>query len=106
MGIRSGLPHGYDAWKTASPYDEDCTEEADITKCPRCHRELEPEHQNGNPCDDVHFNYIDRGYCSCICEALALRDHLTTIGAFTAEHGLDSEVNLEIQRLIHRRKQG
>ena len=104
MSIRSGLPHGYDAWKTASPYDEDCTEEGDITKCARCNRDLEDEHQHGNPCDDPQFNYIDRGYCSGICEALALRDQFKTIGAFTDEQGLDAEVWLEATRLMWRRK--
>ena len=75
-----------------NPYYDD---EGDETKCVHCNNEL---------IDSVGIGYIDRGYCTSVCEAIALRNHLKSIGAFTDEHGLDAGVNLAIAREMHSRK--
>ena len=80
-------------WPQEEGNEEDDNEPVPLKQCNRCKRDLEIEHQNGNPCDDVKFNYLTRGFCSCVCEAFDLRDRLKELGLFTDEFGLNLGAN-------------
>jgi hypothetical protein len=76
----------------------------DTTKCARCGGEIDSFFLiDGVPFGDTKFSYLDRGYCTSVCEAFALRDQLKSVGAYTDEQGLDAEVWLNTVRTMRER---